>query len=86
MEAAGEARSAGPASEELRAEAPGGRHCSSAEEAALEVRWGPARTARALRASIRTTRSRAPRPRRGVLCPRVPALLTPGQLYAAIRE
>ncbi|XP_009276352.1 PREDICTED: cilia- and flagella-associated protein 43 [Aptenodytes forsteri] len=39
MEAAGEARSAGPASEELRAEAPGGRHCPSAAEAALEVSW-----------------------------------------------
>lgn len=51
MEAAGEAQSAGPASEELRAEVPGGRHCPSAEEAALEVRWGPAGTARALRAA-----------------------------------
>ncbi|XP_068253553.1 cilia- and flagella-associated protein 43 [Nyctibius grandis] len=41
MEAAGEARSAGPASEELRAEAPGGRRCPSEEEeeAALEVSW-----------------------------------------------
>ncbi|KAM6092199.1 cilia- and flagella-associated protein 43 isoform 2-T3 [Theristicus caerulescens] len=39
MEAAGGARSAGPASEELRAEALGGRNCPSAEEAALEVSW-----------------------------------------------
>ncbi|XP_050755078.1 cilia- and flagella-associated protein 43 [Gymnogyps californianus] len=39
MEAAGEVWSADPAREEPRAEAPGGRRCSSAEEAALEVRW-----------------------------------------------
>ncbi|XP_063194806.1 cilia- and flagella-associated protein 43 [Chroicocephalus ridibundus] len=39
MEVAGEAWSVGPASEELRAEALGGRRCSSAEEAALEVSW-----------------------------------------------
>lgn len=46
MEAAGEARSAVPAAEEPRAKAPGDRRCSSsAEEAALEVRWGPAGTA-----------------------------------------
>ncbi|XP_054687133.1 cilia- and flagella-associated protein 43 isoform X1 [Grus americana] len=39
MEAAEEARGAGLAGEELRAEAPGSRHCPSAEEAALEVSW-----------------------------------------------
>ncbi|XP_075362696.1 cilia- and flagella-associated protein 43 [Mycteria americana] len=39
MEAAGEVWSAGPASEELRAEVPGGRLCPSADEAALEVSW-----------------------------------------------
>lgn len=49
MEAAGEARkarTAAPVGEEPRAKAPGDRRCSSsAEEAALEVRWGPAGTA-----------------------------------------
>lgn len=54
MEAADGARRAGPASEEFRAEALGGRRCSSTEEAALEVRWEPARAARALRASTRS--------------------------------
>ncbi|XP_009879924.1 PREDICTED: WD repeat-containing protein 96 [Charadrius vociferus] len=39
MEAAGGARQAGPASEEFRAGALGGRRCASAEEAALEVSW-----------------------------------------------
>ncbi|XP_032844431.2 cilia- and flagella-associated protein 43 isoform X3 [Tyto alba] len=39
MAAAGEARSEGPAGEEPRPEAPGGRQCSSAEEATLEVSW-----------------------------------------------
>ncbi|KAM6347636.1 cilia- and flagella-associated protein 43 isoform 9-T13 [Alca torda] len=39
MEVVGDAWSVGPASEELRAEALGGRRCSSAEEAALEVSW-----------------------------------------------
>ncbi|XP_074731329.1 cilia- and flagella-associated protein 43 isoform X1 [Strix uralensis] len=39
MAAAREAQSADPASEEPRPEALGGRRCSSAEEAALEVSW-----------------------------------------------
>ncbi|KAM6265813.1 cilia- and flagella-associated protein 43 [Porphyrio hochstetteri] len=39
MEEAEGARSVGPASEELRAEAPRGGYCPSAEEAALEVSW-----------------------------------------------
>uniref|UniRef100_A0A663MGL3 Cilia- and flagella-associated protein 43 n=1 Tax=Athene cunicularia TaxID=194338 RepID=A0A663MGL3_ATHCN len=39
MAAAGGAQGAGPASEEPRPEAPGGRRCSLAEEAALEVSW-----------------------------------------------
>lgn len=41
--------------EEPRSEA-AGRRCSSAEEAALEVRWGPAGRAPALRASAHAAR------------------------------
>lgn len=57
MEADEEARGAGLAGEELRAEAPGSRHCPSAEEAALEVRWGPAGTVCAFWTSIHATHS-----------------------------